>query len=48
MDSADSLNKALSIWEGEDMMSMDMVTDANDGDVDEEVCFSSFISLSRR
>lgn len=37
--SVDSLDKALSVWEGEDM-SVDLVTDIEDGDVDEEVCFS--------
>ncbi|KAJ3575409.1 hypothetical protein NP233_g1113 [Leucocoprinus birnbaumii] len=35
--SLDSLDKALSIWDGEDMMSVDLVTDADDGDVDEEM-----------
>ncbi|KAF9449871.1 hypothetical protein P691DRAFT_631732, partial [Macrolepiota fuliginosa MF-IS2] len=38
---ADSLNRALSIWEEEDMdMDMDMVTDINDGDIDEEMSSS--------
>ncbi len=31
----ESLNQALSIWEGED--SLDLVTDINDVDVDEDV-----------
>jgi hypothetical protein len=36
--SLDSLDQALSIWDGEDLMSEgDLVTDINDGDIDEEV-----------
>lgn len=41
--SVDSLDKALSIWEGEDLMSVDLVTDINDSDIDEEVLHSSSI-----
>lgn len=42
----ESLNKALSIWEGDD--SLDLVTDANDVDVDEEVGVLCFLFNSRR
>ncbi|KXN81912.1 F-box/WD repeat-containing protein 7 [Leucoagaricus sp. SymC.cos] len=31
------LDKALSVWDGEDSLSVDLITDANDGDIDEEV-----------
>ncbi|KXN92108.1 hypothetical protein AN958_09162 [Leucoagaricus sp. SymC.cos] len=33
----ESLDKALSVWEGEDSLSVDLITDANDGDIDEEM-----------
>lgn len=35
--SLESLNEALSVWDGEDMMSVDLVTDIDDGDIDEEM-----------
>jgi len=31
-----TLDEALSVWDGEDM-SVDLITDVNEGDIDEEV-----------